>query len=109
MKLRFVFRSLPLLVLFLAFVPVALASSTWYVDGVNGSNKNNCKSPQTACKTIRHAISLASSGDSIMIAAAIYKENLTINFSLRLIGAGAITTIVDGRRIASVVYVSNSS
>jgi hypothetical protein len=109
MKLRLVSHRLPLLVLFLALVPIALASSTWYVDGVNGSNKNNCKSPQTACKTIRHAISLASSGDSIMIAAAIYKENLTINFSLKLIGAGASTTIVDGRGINIVVYAATSN
>jgi hypothetical protein len=109
MKLRLVSHRLPLLVLFLALVPIALASSTWYVDGVNGSNKNDCKSPQTACKTIRHAISLASSGDSIMIAAAIYKENLTINFSLKLIGAGASTTIVDGRGINSVIYAPPSS
>ena len=28
-------------------VPTALASTTWYVNGVTGSNKNNCKTPQT--------------------------------------------------------------
>src|ERR1700726_2766188 len=96
MKLRLVSRGLPLLVLFLASVPIALASSTWYVDGITGSDKNNCKSPQTACKTIRHAISLASSGDSIMIASATYTENLRIPFDLNMIGSGASTTIIDG-------------
>jgi predicted outer membrane repeat protein len=101
--------NLLLLVLFLAIVPTALASSTWYVDGVNGSDSNDCKSPQTACKTIGHAISLASSGDSVMVAPATYTENLTVNFSLKLIGAGASTTIVDGGGVNIVVYLSNSS
>jgi hypothetical protein len=38
--------------LFLALAPSALASTTWYVDGVNGNDGNNCTSAQTACKTI---------------------------------------------------------
>ena len=66
------------LVLFLALAPSALAW-TWYVDGVNGNDNNDCKTAQTACQTIGHAISLASSQDSIMVAPATYKENLTIS------------------------------
>jgi hypothetical protein len=53
-------------------------------------------------KTIGHAISLASSGDSIMVAAATYTENLTIRINLKVIGAGASTTIIDGGAINSV-------
>jgi len=87
------------------FATAALASNTWYVNGVNGSDNNDCKSPQTACKTIGHAISLASSGDSILVAAATYTENLTINFSLKLIGSGAATTIVDGGGVGTVVSI----
>jgi len=34
-----------------AAVPSALAN-TWYVDGMHGSDNNNCKSRQHACKTI---------------------------------------------------------
>jgi hypothetical protein len=63
-----------LLVFFLTLTSTGLASTTWYVDGVHGSDNNDCKSPQSACKTIAHAISLAWSGDSIMIAAATYKR-----------------------------------
>jgi len=87
----------------LAAVPAALASSKWYVDGVNGSDHNNCKSPQTACKTIGHAIALASRGDFISVAAATYPENLGIPFSLTIVGSGATRTIVDGGGAASVV------
>jgi hypothetical protein len=102
-------HSLLIVLLFMALAPAALASTTWYVDGVHGSNSNNCKSPQHACKTIGHAISLAHSGDSIMVAAAIYKENLTIGFSLKIVGSGAKTTIIDGNRSNTVVTLSNAA
>jgi hypothetical protein len=91
------FSSLPLVALFLALSPAVLASSIWYVDGVHGSNYHNCKSPQRACKSIKHAISLAASGDSILVAPATYSESPTINFNLKIIGSGAATTIIDGR------------
>ena len=97
-------RSL-LLALFLAVIPTAGASTTWYVDGVNGNDSNDCKSSTTACKTIGHAIALVSSGDTIMVAPATYTENLTISFSLKIIGSGASTTIVDGGGVYSVVTV----
>jgi hypothetical protein len=74
----------------------ALASTVWYVAGVNGDDQNNCKSLQTACSSIGHAISLAASGDTVMIAAATYSENLSINISLKLTGSGATSTIIDG-------------
>jgi len=92
-------------VLFLALAPAALASNTWYVDGVNGNDSNNCTSTTTACKTIGHAISLASLGDSIIVAAATYKENLTISFGLTITGASAATTIIDGGAAAPVVVI----
>jgi hypothetical protein len=101
--------SLLLLALFLALTSTALASSTWYVDGVNGSDNNDCKSRQHACKTIGHGISLASPGDSIMVAAATYTENLTIAFSLKLIGADAKTTIIDGGGKNTVVTIPNTN
>ena len=75
-----------------------------YVDGVNGNDNNNCKSRQHACKTIGHAISLASSGDS-----ATYTENLTININLKVIGSGAQTTIFDGGAVNTVVAISGGS
>jgi hypothetical protein len=83
--------------------------TTWYVDGVNGNDKNDCKSPETACKSIGHAISLASSGDSISAAAAIYTENLTIGINLKLIGASASNTIMDGAARNTVVTIPSPS
>jgi hypothetical protein len=95
--------------LFLVLVPTALASTTWYVDGVTGNDGNTCQTPQTACKTIGHAISLAASGDSIIVEAATYAENLTIGLSLNVIGSGANTTIIDGGAKASVVNISQGN
>jgi len=87
--MRRIHMNLLRMALLLALASSALASTTWYVNGVNGSDGNNCKSAQTACKTIGHAISLASAGDSVMVAPATYKENLTISSSLNIFGASA--------------------
>jgi hypothetical protein len=81
--------------LLFAVTPAAFAT-TWYVNGVSGSDGNNCLSLTTACQTIGHAISKAASGDTVMVAAATYREHLTIALSLKIIGAGSSTTILDG-------------
>ena len=75
---------------------VALSGTTWYVDGLTGSDTNSCRSATAACHTIGHAISLTASGDSIAVAAATYMEHLVIRTSLNLRGSGAGTTIIDG-------------
>jgi len=94
---------------FLTLGPIALASTIWYVNGVNGSDNHNCKSPTSACKTIKHAISLASSGDTIMVAPATYKENLTIGISLKILGASTRTTIIDGGGVTTVVTIPTTN
>jgi hypothetical protein len=99
--------TLLLTALSLALAPTALASTTWYVNGVTGTDSNNCISATTACKTIGQAISLASSGDSIKVAAATYPENLTIGISLKVVGSGASRTIIDGRAAGIVVTISS--
>ena len=102
MRLHYAKLLLIALSLSLALAPAALAS-TWYVDGVNGDDANDCKSLTTACGTIGHAISLSALGDTIQIAAATYQENLTVPFDLTLTGAKAATTIIDGGYNADVV------
>ena len=109
MKRKAVFVSLLLTMTLLAVVSDAKASNNWYANGVSGNDKNNCRSPQTACKTIGRAISLAASGDSIFVAPAIYHENLTITNSLAIVGSGARTTIIDGGGLHTVVSIFNYS
>jgi hypothetical protein len=98
-----------LLLTVLCLISSAASASTWYVKGVSGSDSNDCKSPTTACKTIGHAISLAVSGDSIRVAAATYTENLTISISLKILGSGAKTTILDGGGVGRVVTISSAT
>jgi hypothetical protein len=79
------------------------------VNGGTGRDSNNCRSPTIACRTITHAISVSSSGDSILVAAATYKENITIGKSLTIVGSGASTTIIDGGGVATVVTISTAT
>jgi hypothetical protein len=74
---------------------------TFYVNGVSGSDKNDCRSPQRACKTIQHAVQISASGDTIDVAAALYPENVSIHHSVHIKGAGPDKTIVDGERHGS--------
>jgi hypothetical protein len=109
MKHKLTISTLLLLALFLTLAPTIMATK-WYVDGVKGKDTNPCKAPSTAaCKTIGHAISLASSGDTVIVAAATYTENLTIGISLNVLGAGARTTIIDGGGVSRVVTISNAA
>ena len=106
---RTILTSLLQTALLLTQAPFALAATTWYVNGVNGSDSHDCKSPLTACKTIGHAISLAASGDAVTIAAATYIENVTIPVSLTVTGSGAGGTIINGNASGSVVKIPNAS
>ena len=61
-------------------------------------------------RTIQHAIGVAASGtDSINVASGTYTEN--INFSgksLKLVGASASNTIIDGNNSAYVVVMNTN-
>ena len=109
MKHKLTISTLLLLALFLALAPTILAGTTLYVNGVSGNDSNTCKSAETACNTIGHATAHAHSGDSIIVAAATYYENLTIRFSLNVIGSSASTTIIDGGARGTVVTISNAN
>ena len=52
--------------------PAALASTTWFVDGVHGNDNNSCLSRKQACKTISNAISATLPGDTILVAPAVF-------------------------------------
>ncbi len=84
-----------------ASVPDSAHGATFYVNGVLGSDKNDCRAPQRACRTIQHAVQISASGDTIEVAAALYPENVSIHHSVHINGAGQGKTIVDGERHGS--------
>jgi len=56
--------------------------------------------------TIQAAIDAANPGDTIQVASGIYYENLEVYKSVKLVGDGNGTTIIDGNGTNTVVYVT---
>ncbi|NWF86682.1 right-handed parallel beta-helix repeat-containing protein [Candidatus Bathyarchaeota archaeon] len=57
---------------------------------------------------IQNAINNASSGDTIIVHAGVYTENIRVNKSVSLIGENAYSTIIDGNRTGNVVTIDVS-
>ena len=85
--------------------PTAL---TWYVS-TSGNDDNTCLSAAAACRNIGRAIDKAESGDTIMIAAGTFIENLDVFESLTLQGAGAGNTIIDGAGLGSTLTIAGGA
>ena len=76
----------------------------WYVDSTNGSNITGTGSSFNAFANIGPAIRFAANGDSINVAAGTYVENISFdNKGLKLVGAGAVSTIIDGSSSSNTV------
>jgi hypothetical protein len=68
-------------------VQPAVAATTWYVDGNFGNDLNSCTGPGlNACRTIQAAVNKASSGDTIIVAAAVYVESVGVDKGLLIEG-----------------------
>jgi len=72
-----------------------------------GSDSSDCSA--TPCRHISYAItqSGAVTADQIHIAAGTYHENLTINKTVDLVGAGENLTFIDGSALGTVIGVSS--
>lgn len=61
-------------------------SAIRYVNAAAGSDDSDCTAPSDPCASVGYALTQAAGGDELRLAAGVYTENLTIPFSLTLLG-----------------------
>ena len=61
-----------------------------------GTDAPGCTNSASPCLTISYALGQAAAGDDIYVGDGTYNENVNINKSISLIGAGSATTTVQG-------------
>lgn len=81
---------------------------TWYVSP-GGNDNNTCLSAGAACRNIGRAIDKADTGDTVIIEAGTYFENLDVFESLTMQGAGAGATIIDGGGVGSTLTIAGGA
>jgi nitrous oxidase accessory protein NosD len=81
--------SIVCVVVALAVAGPAAADSSLFVSASSGSDANPCTAAQP-CKTIGHAVGVASPGSTISVAAGNYTEEVVVSKSLTLLGYGAV-------------------
>jgi parallel beta-helix repeat protein len=75
-------------VILLLGAPAAYAaSSTFYVNAATGTDSSGCGASSSPCQSISYAVSLATDGDTIQVAAGTYDESFSTDKSLKLVGA----------------------
>lgn len=88
----------PVVVLMTA-AAAAASAATLYVQSSGSDGSNNCRTRETPCLTIEHAVTEAASGDSIVIGAGTFKEAIETSLELQFIGAGSSgggRTLIEG-------------
>jgi hypothetical protein len=78
--------------LVLSVAPAAQASTTWYV---SPSGQDSSCDQGTPFLTIQFAIDCSSALDTVVVAPGTYAQNLTMHGLLKLVGAGAGSTIIE--------------
>ena len=84
-------------------------SVTWYVDS-SASAGGSGLSSASAFPTIAEAVAVAASGDTIRIAAGVYRENVVIEGkSLTVVGAGRDATVIDANESGRPLYLKGAA
>lgn len=78
-----------------AVPPPTPSPQTRYV-APQGRNAPDCTLPAAPCQTIGYAVGQAQAEDTISVAAGLYRERVRLPVGLRLVGAGAGKTVLDG-------------
>ncbi|MGO9178890.1 MAG: hypothetical protein ACLQHS_06425, partial [Candidatus Limnocylindrales bacterium] len=80
----------------LAAPSVAAASSTFYVSPTGSSGGADTSCSTAAYTKINDAVSAASAGDTVIVCAGTYKEDVAVSKSLTLSASGAVTIDATG-------------
>jgi hypothetical protein len=80
----------------MATVEASGCASTVYVNASRPDDFGDGLSWATAKKTIQAAVDIVCEGGTINVAAGVYEGHIYVDISCQLIGAGALTTIIDG-------------
>jgi len=77
------------------------ACPTRQVATTGDDTSNDCSDPNDPCLTIQHAVDEACSGDTINVAAGTYDEQVVIDKSVTVLGAGIGSTIVEPSSVSA--------
>jgi hypothetical protein len=79
-------------------------ATQWYVS-LQGKDSNSCHTQLTPCRTIAGALKRAVEGDTVHIDAGVFSENLVVDKSITMVGAGIDQTLIDGGQQSTVLRV----
>ena len=88
-----------------ATVPVQVDLKTIYVDASNIDDPEENGSIEHPFDKIQEGIDVAISGDTVLVGAGTYYEQVTVNKSLSLVGENKNVTVIDGNGSSEVVTV----
>lgn len=92
-------------ILWAAAGATAAAPTDWYVDILDPGCSTGTGGPSDPFCDINDALGVAQDGDVIHVAAGTYVERLVVSLDLKVQGAGATATLVDGANGGSVLQV----
>lgn len=73
---------------------------------VSGNDANSC-TDAAPCRTLTRAVGVAAADDRIVIGSGLFRENVTIDKNITIVGEGAPKTIIDGRGAGRTVQILN--
>ena len=84
-------------------VTTPASTERWVATG--GTDAGVCDSAEAPCETVQYAVDQAGAGDTIHLAAGVYKESVNVTTSISLLGEGARFTLIDADGADSAIRV----